>query len=509
MRQLTASTSYSARAVKNYHDGGAVGSPVWHARCLPVGMKTFQASSRPLAAEATATDTGMTPAYPARARRTGRNGVPRPPSIQNSLAARWLRGRRARAGAATLQSASRTLPMMRRWSPGVVPPLVGGVLLACAIFIATRHGPGASASAFLAPATLLKLVVAYLLCGATYGALLYLAASDIVWLCVLLLGAALYAVVTVGVLWGPGAAALCAVLFAALGVWYVRNAAQIIPDGRVLVTGFAGGYARTLYPGRAVLVPLERALATLETGEQRFTCPMQTAEVPNELGEVYVARAAATVTYSLIPSEAHHTLAIGGSWERDLRDLIPRALRQALGEWGAHILMGDEAPPEKLLARTLLRELREQVRPYGIHVNAVGVRDIWLVPEDSLPSLDTAAPMPDTDDSFAVAQPARVPVPLAALRYDAQPAEPDGALPEPRAAVAASEPAEALVPDVLSDAYEAVRAGQINDPATIRQIARAFLRIADDPTLSTEFPYDATAAARILLERAQVVERPR
>ena len=430
------------------------------------------------------------------------------PDIQNSLAAQWLRTRRARAHATTAASPSRLLRFARRWSPGVVPPLVGGALLAGAIFFATRHMLGQPSS--LAPDTLLKLVVAYLLYGATYGVLLYLAASDLVWLCALLLGAALYAVVTASVLWGPGTGLIIAILFGALGVWYVRGNSQIVPDGRVLVTGFAGGYARTLYPGRVVLVPFERALGALETGEQRFTCPMQTAEVPNELGEVFVARAAASVAYSLIPSEAHHALAMGGSWERELRVLMPQALRDALGEWGAHVLMGDSAPPDKLLGKTLLRELREQLRPYGIHVIAVSVRDIWLVPEDQLPSLDAEAALPMDRAAVGLEEQRSglAPAPLASLRYDAQPSE---SLATQTAAPVATvaEPEEALSSEVLSDAYEAVREGRINDPATIRQIARAVRRVADEPALNAEFPYDATAAARILLDRAQMVDRTR
>lgn len=470
-------------------------------------MKRFRAPSRPLAAEAVTTDRGAA-ALPAQGRRRGAGAIAHMPDIQNSLAAQWLRARRARTRVttATAQSPSRVLRTVRRWSPGVVPPLVGGILLAGAIFFATQHTLGQPSS--LAPDTLLKMVVAYLLCGAAYGVLLYLAASDLVWLCVLLLGAALYAVVTAGVFLGPGTALVIAILFGLLVVWYMRGNAQTVPDGRVLVTGFAGGYARTLYPGRAVLVPFERELATLETGEHHFTCPMQTAEVPNELGEVYVARAMASVAYSLIPSEAHHTLALGSAWEHELQNMVPLALREALGEWGAHILMGDSAPPEKLLGKTLLRELREQVRPYGIHVISVSVRDIWLVPEDHLPYLDdTTATLVDYRHT-AVERPCGTSAPLAAPHSGAQPSEPVTA----RAIVpvaTAPEPAEALSSEVLSDAYEAVREGRINDPTTIRQIARAFLRIADDPALNTDFPFDATAAARILLERAQALDHPR
>lgn len=69
-----------------------------------------------------------------------------------------------------------------------------------------------------------------------------------------------------------------------------------------------------------------------------------------------------------------------------------------------------------------------------------------------------------------------------------------------------AEPASVLSADVLSDAYEAVREGRITDPETIRQIAHAFLKVARDEDQSAAFPYDALAAAHILLDRAKSLE---
>lgn len=483
-------------------------------------MNTTHQPSHPLAAERVsatgASSTGATPVLINGSRRAG-DGIQRMQGLhqfQNGLAAKWQRVYQGRARVATARPSSPAFRTVRRWSPGVMPPLVGGILLACAVFIASRH-PAAQPSA-IAPDTLVKLVVVYLLCGAIYGALLYVAATDLLWLCVLVLGAVAYAVVTSGVLWGLGTAIVVAALFGALGVWYVRGNTQTVPDGRVLVTGLAGGYARTLYPGRVIFAPFERTLATLETGERRFACPTRSAEVPNELGEVYIARAAASVAYSLVPSEAHHALEMGEFWERELHALIPEALRQALGEWGAHILMGDEAPPDKLLGKTLLRELRERVRPYGIHIAWVSVHDIWLVPEEELPALNATA-IEGTRDRSGAGASGSTPTPLGTLLYDSRQSQqaaaggPAGTAGTAGTAVAAATPQppelpDALAPEVLSDAYEAVREGRINDPATIRHIARAFLQIADDPALNTAFPYDATAAARILLDRAQTIE---
>ncbi|MGZ3676516.1 MAG: hypothetical protein ACXVCO_19605, partial [Ktedonobacterales bacterium] len=77
----------------------------------------------------------------------------------------------------------------------------------------------------------------------------------------------------------------------------------------------------------------------------------------------------------------------------------------------------------------------------------------------------------------------------------------------PSPASPAPPPREALAPEALSDAYDAVREGHILDPATIRDVANAFLRVASDAEQSATFPHDALGAARILLERATSLER--
>jgi hypothetical protein len=79
------------------------------------------------------------------------------------------------------------------------------------------------------------------------------------------------------------------------------------------------------------------------------------------------------------------------------------------------------------------------------------------------------------------------------------PPQPTGAAPS----VAAS---HETIYEVLIDAYNAVRAGRITDPETIRELARRFFEIENDPEANRNFPYDAGAAARILLRRAKLYE---
>lgn len=56
--------------------------------------------------------------------------------------------------------------------------------------------------------------------------------------------------------------------------------------------------------------------------------------------------------------------------------------------------------------------------------------------------------------------------------------------------------------EALADSYNAVRDHRITRPETIRELARCFLEIENDP----DFPYDAGKAARILLQRAKLYE---
>jgi hypothetical protein len=82
--------------------------------------------------------------------------------------------------------------------------------------------------------------------------------------------------------------------------------------------------------------------------------------------------------------------------------------------------------------------------------------------------------------------------------------------PQPAHATAPETPSVAAsqeaIYDVLIDSYDAVRAGRIKSPETIREIARRFLAIENDPEANKNFPYDAGEAARILLRRAKLYE---
>jgi hypothetical protein len=432
------------------------------------------------------------------ARWDGLAGRPRLPGAQ------WWSATRERARAAIARSPARFYRELRRWSPGVVPPLLGSLLMllafAQALQRSTRRPP------LVEPSTLLKLFITYLVFGTIYGVLLYLAADDIIWWSVLALGAAVYAIVTAGFIFGLNGAAVVVAVVLALAAWYARSRVVVVPEGKAMVTGIAGGYGRTLLAGRTLLLPFEGVLSALDLTERRFTAPTRRAEIPNPGGEPFVARAAATVAYRLIPAEAHNVLLMSSQWERDLQALIGELLQQALGEWGQQMLRGDTTPPDRLLGRMLLRDLREQVRSWGVHVLWVSVRDIWLAPRNQILP---AEPVEDTPSSASapmhpllVGADRQLPAPPRVAEAAAQQAGPAPGAPTPSQPETPA-PADVLAPEVLAHAYELVRTGQITDPATIRQIARAFVRVAGDPDRSGTLPFDAVAAAQILMERAK------
>jgi hypothetical protein len=60
--------------------------------------------------------------------------------------------------------------------------------------------------------------------------------------------------------------------------------------------------------------------------------------------------------------------------------------------------------------------------------------------------------------------------------------------------------------NILIDSYNAVRDRRITYPETIREIARRFFEIENDPEANKYFPYDAGEAARILLRQAKWYE---
>lgn len=427
-----------------------------------------------------------------------------------------LRRRRGSGSRTTQRELSGYAPwfrMVRQWSPGVLPPIFGSLLLFAASQLATRQA--AAQRPLIAPSTLLPLFLFYLIGGLVWGYLLYIAPGVVSWFCLVAGGAATYLLLTVALVAGLPGVALVGALLVGMVVWYARRHVATIPASVLQLTTAAGGYSRVLLPGVAVLLPGERLGQKVQTGERQYECPAQRVEVHEESGAIYIAQAAATVAYRIAPQRAPRLVAHNAhveQWEDDTQEAIRSALGRALAEWGtAHLAEEDEAP-EGLLTQTMLGLLREWSRDSGVRIEWIKAHDMWLTPSsETIPADEWLVGAGDAE----MTQPSlRAQAQEQAYAYEAAGLARTQALPSidhveqaRRSPALPPPPREALVPEALSDAYDAVRAGHILDPATIRDVANAFLRVASDAELNAAFPYDALGAARILLERATSLER--
>ncbi|MGZ3601946.1 MAG: hypothetical protein ACXWQ5_20135 [Ktedonobacterales bacterium] len=439
---------------------------------------------------------------------------------RHAAASSWLALRRRGLMARTTQQAySNYAPWfrhLRQWSPGVMPPVFGSLLLLVAALLATRHV--AMQRPLIAPNALLPLFIFYLIGGLLWGYLLYVVPNVSWWFCVAAGGMATYLLITGALIDGLPGVVLVGALLVGAAVLYTRRHVANVPNGALQLTISAGGYSRALLPGVAILLPGERIGQTVETGERQYDCPAQRVEVHDESGAIYDAQAAAAVAYHITPQRAQGVVARGGHlehWEDDTHQAIESALHQALAEWGASHL-GDEGEPlEGLLTRTMLALLREWSRDSGVRIEWIKVRDMWLTPASETIPADEWLVGGGEAEKTALSSQAQAPLDVEARAYESAGLSRTQALPSidhveqarPSPASPAPPPREALAPEALSDAYDAVREGHILDPATIRDVANAFLRVASDAEQSATFPYDALGAARILLERATSLER--
>lgn len=393
---------------------------------------------------------------------------------------------------------------VRRWSPGLFPPLLGLLLLAGIYLLASLRA--ADGGSIISGGALVTLGLFYVLAGIVYGILLYLAATDAIWWVVVALGTALYLVVTTGVLFGPFGGIVAALACGFATLWYGHGHQARVPAGHVALTSQFGAFKRTLQPGKPLLMPDEVLDGLIELKELLITVEAHAVDVVSPTGEFFRARAAATVACAIIPTAARTVAELGAPWNEVARAQIDGTLDTILEDWATRVLMGESQAPAQALTRIALAELRSRLRLKGIAVRWVKMRDVWLDARDRVPEIQPEAPPELVPEELPWADSAAMtatmePPPSFSDPHDAGVSALDDALPMPEP------PDEHLTPDVLSAAYEMVRSGQIHDPLTIRDIAAAFLRAARDDERSAEYPFDAEAAAEILMQRAQDLER--
>ncbi len=283
------------------------------------------------------------------------------------------------------------LRVLRRWSPLGVPVALTGLFLLLAGALAA-HGIGPKASAGHVD-SVWTLFTVYLILGTALGIALRFARSDILWLSVVLAGTVAFVVALVSVIFGivPGVLVVLAAGLSAL--FYTQRHLTRVNGGTVVLTTAFGRYSRTLHPGLNVTLPFERIALTLETGERKFTTPALAEELRAATGVRYSARAAATVTYHILPEEASRTLLAGERWERDMHNVVLYVLKDSLKQWSAQMLATGEPPQQGSLAQEVLVNLRSWARGWGVWVSSVRIRNAQLSTSDTGMLLPMSGPL--------------------------------------------------------------------------------------------------------------------
>ncbi len=402
------------------------------------------------------------------------------------------------------------LDFVKRWSPAFFPPVAGILLLLLAILFSNQHGT--AGAPIVSPTTLIELLVFYLVLGMIWGFGLYLATDNTPgWLLMVLRGLVSYVVVTASVYWGIIGGVVLVVLLAALVAWYGRRRAYEVPTGSTAVTTLAGAYFRTLAAGVWMLAPGERVHKTLELRVHTLVCGPTEVLAQSEDGQPLIARAAAVIGFRIAHSAAHRVVLTAEAWTNELRDTAVATLELSLDEW-ARLPQDDsvEHPAEQLCA-IYRRALIERAGELGIRDITVHMQDVSLQNENEKNRSDTASdqrrilvepPQPGAEIQRASTTPLPTPASGSYAPFYARPATPDDlAAPPPLP--------DALDPETLTGAYQAIAEQRITDPVTIRAIAEAFASLARDPLRAAQVNFDAESAARILMGHAAKLERSR
>ncbi len=430
------------------------------------------------------------------------------------------------AGVAT--SRMEALRLLARQFSFILIPLLFAIvtfLLTLLFFAVHRNSP---------PTELLAMGLITLAVAILQGMMLYYSgANSGLWFICLLVGFVLFPPIPFFVSGGATASVITFIVMAIVCggiIWFCK---ALVPDGSVGIVYSFGKYQRTLEPGAHFLPPWERMKYVVDTRETQWTCPVQTVH----MSPTTDLSLAATVSYQVIPEEAHLAVLQVNKWEQQLQARFrttlqavatefrpedfypwqqksaPPARSQSSDERGNSSTKG-KAPVWSRLNTRLFQLIREQVAPWGIEINWVSIHDVTPLPAATQPApkgTAGAAPTNASPSSRPGPAPATAPIPA---RQNSAPAKPSAQpQPTPKATPPPAAPAgSAVAPtnnkefDTLINLYNEIGVGHITDPETIRRIASRFDDIAQNPAESHAFPYDAAQAARTLYARAQHYE---
>jgi regulator of protease activity HflC (stomatin/prohibitin superfamily) len=388
----------------------------------------------------------------------------------------------------------------RQFSP-VLVPLPFALLVFLFTLPATFQGPPAHPSVLVMGTLLVALTI-------LQGALLYFAGSnDTLWILYIAGGYALFIVLGVFAVFGPGAALLALGILALLTLIAAQRGIRPIREGYVDLVEAFGKYTHTLHPGLNLLMPWEKVSLRLNTQESTWTCPQQRVPTSREQD----VQLTATISYQLLPEDAYLAALTVKDWEASLQALFTGTIQSVVNEltpgdfvtWtqSAYVRASSDADifnPTTTATRwdrintMLSRRMQDRVAAWGVQINGVQIQDITLLPNASaIPDKRGAG---DTGGTTEMIRP--------------EPVRQEKAETAQRAPQAAAPSSGGKLPEVetLKYMYNAIRQNTITDPAMILDTARQFERLANDPVASKNIDFDAARAATTLRQRAQKMQ---
>ncbi len=395
----------------------------------------------------------------------------------------------------------------RKYSPVLVP-------LPFAILIFLFSLP------FVPRVQILPLAVLLIALAVMQGTLLYYAGSnDAYWILWLIIGYALFIIVGTIFIFGLPAGVILLLALLLIGTVMGRRSIRQVPQGYVDIVLMSGKYVRTLYPGFNLKMPWEKVSKRLSTKEISWTCPEQVVKISRDLDIKLVA----TISYQLTPEDAYIAAMDVDNWEASLHKLFEGTLQSVINEstpadilnWAqgtqARTSLGigsiDAATRTRWdnINETVANRTQDKVAKWGVQINFVRIQDVTPLPHLASMANPPAAMPARPVDAGTTRGAHPVPAQPQPAQVIAKPIEPQQVsmqvqAQQPPLASAAPGPVNA---DTLKAAYDAVRAGLVNDPDTIRDYARRFEAAASDPSID----FDAMRAAQNLYQRAMMYER--
>ncbi|HEY6541793.1 MAG TPA: SPFH domain-containing protein, partial [Ktedonobacteraceae bacterium] len=303
-------------------------------------------------------------------------------------------------------------------------------------------------------------------------ALYYAGSNDNLWTLYTILGYALFLLVGAFALFGTGGALLLFIILLLVGTLLGGRAMRQVPEGYADLVFSFSAYQRTLFPGLNFILPWEKVQARLNTQETTWTSPAVRVAVSRDQDAEIVA----TLTYQLVPEDAHIALLNMQDWQETLHQHCIGTLKSIVKElspadfvaWSHHVNDHAEDIDEAFsdaafmtrwdrLNMLLRSRLQDQMAMRGILINLAHVQDVTLIPH----LVPASSPPPGWQNRGAEAElvdtgAARSPSPTqrpAAYPVTAPPSKSQAPTPAPKPEMF----------NAMIELYNSVREGRVTD----------------------------------------------